>query len=131
VANIHTHGAYDRSLGHGNNVFSSADKSGNKADNTTGYVATPTGYLQKYKPSNGKVSKVSGHVPYDKKHYRTGRPADIAKQVRVRRLAPHRNAINLGHTNDFDFENLGVPKANKSTKNTNRKFQYKDGNTRG
>jgi RHS repeat-associated protein len=131
VGDIHTHGAYDRSLGHGNNVFSPADKHGNDAGGVNGYVATPNGYLQKYKPSTGKVSKVSGHVPYDKKHYRTGRPADVAKQVRARRLAPHRNAINLGQTNEFDFENMNVPKANSSTKNNNRKFQFKDGNTRG
>ena len=54
VGDYHTHAAYDPN--YDNENFSPTDKNGNKADNTTGYLGTPSGAVKKYDPTTGKTT---------------------------------------------------------------------------
>jgi hypothetical protein len=85
-ATAHTHGAYDKELKMGNDVFPGITKDGNflEGDETrktvtdktkdigssnisklSDYVVTPNGSLQYYDPSTGKVRLVSRDMPKD------------------------------------------------------------------
>lgn len=59
----HTHGAADP--GYDNENFSGAtgDKGYSKANNATGYVATPSGAIKKYDPATGNVTTLSEKAP--------------------------------------------------------------------
>ena len=51
VAHIHTHGAYERDLGHWNYSFSPQDKQLAREYEMPFYLASPDGLIQKYDPS--------------------------------------------------------------------------------
>lgn len=86
VATGHTHGAYDKKYGLGNDVFSGGTKDGvslvgdesrRQVTNATtdigscnksgiqDYLVTPNGSLQNYNPATGSVRLVSSGMPKD------------------------------------------------------------------
>ena len=85
VATGHTHGAYDEEMGLGNDVFSGLlelrgknDREARKKINDKGkdigssndaalqdYLVTPSGTLQHYDPSTGKIRIVNTEMPKD------------------------------------------------------------------
>ncbi len=66
VADIHSHGKYER--GHDNDNFSDVDTDGNDRDGIDGYVTTPDGSLKKYDHETKKISTLSNDMPHDPKH---------------------------------------------------------------
>jgi RHS repeat-associated protein len=67
VADAHTHGSYLPDYGKGNDDFSEPDKDGNDNDKINGYLATPSGTLQKYDPTKKNVTTISTDIPSDPK----------------------------------------------------------------
>jgi len=67
VADAHTHGSYDPGDAEGNDEFSEPDKEGNDNDKINGYLATPSGTLQKYDPTTKNVTTISTDLPSDPK----------------------------------------------------------------
>lgn len=85
VASFHTHGAYTKEFGIGNNIFSgvtdgksyvkdkrtvtrgNTDIGNANIRNLFSYVSTPNGSLQEYNPHTGKISIISNDMPSDPK----------------------------------------------------------------
>jgi RHS repeat-associated protein len=65
VADAHTHGSYMPEYGKGNDEFSDPDKDTNDNDNIIGYLATPSGTLQKYDPTTKNITTISTDIPSD------------------------------------------------------------------
>ena len=65
VAILHTHAAYDPSLGSGNDVFSPDDKQIATNLSVSIYVATPSGSLQVFNPKTGKITTSSTSMASD------------------------------------------------------------------
>lgn len=59
----HTHGAYDPAYDNENFSGATGDKGYSKANNATGYVATPGGAIKRYDPSTNTVTTLPAHAP--------------------------------------------------------------------
>jgi len=59
VGHVHTHGAYERDLGHWNYSFSPPDKNLAKKYGMPFYMATPDGLIKKYDPSKPILFRTS------------------------------------------------------------------------
>jgi RHS repeat-associated protein len=65
VAILHTHAAYDKDYGNGNNSFSKDDIFGAKLFNIPSFLATPNGSLLVYFPSTDSVITLISNIPSD------------------------------------------------------------------
>ncbi|WPQ61694.1 DUF4329 domain-containing protein [Chitinophaga sancti] len=84
-ADGHTHAAYIPSYGEGNDVFSSDDMRINRMLKIIGYLATPSGSLQKFDPSiptnQDAVTTLSIDMPNDPKDPKSPKPGDNSSKT--------------------------------------------------
>ena len=63
VVRYHTHGAAETDYDNENFSGATGDKRYSKANNATGYVATPSGAIKKYDPSTDTVTVLGDTAP--------------------------------------------------------------------